>query len=63
VGLDELAWTVDSIDSLSFGTLQILEQAFLHQHLWKARKILALLLCFLEPLCLCVHHKIHYEFP
>jgi hypothetical protein len=29
----QLAWTVDSADSVSFGMLQIPEQASLHQHL------------------------------
>jgi hypothetical protein len=62
VKLDEQAWTVESADSLSFGMLHILAQASLHQYLWKARKILASLLCLLKLLCLCVQHKIHYGF-
>jgi hypothetical protein len=56
--LDELAWMASFVDSLFFDMLHILEQASLH-----TSKILALLLCLLELLCLCVHHRIHYGFP
>jgi hypothetical protein len=54
VELDELAWMVDSADSLSFGTLHILEQASLHQHFIEGQKnpcFIALLARSLMPMC------------
>jgi hypothetical protein len=57
VELDELAWMVSSADLLFFGKLRIPEPASLHQGLWKAKRIPALLSCPLVLLCLCVHHR------
>jgi hypothetical protein len=60
--LSVLAYMASFADSLFSGMLHILEQVSSHQCLWKANKILVLLLCLLELLCLCVHHGINYGF-
>jgi hypothetical protein len=63
VELDALAWMVSFADSRFFDMLHIPELISLHLCLWLASRILALLLCLLEPLCLCVHRRIHYGSP
>jgi hypothetical protein len=54
---DELAWVASFADLLFSDILHIPKLASLRQHLSKARKILALLPCLLELLCLCLHQK------
>jgi hypothetical protein len=61
--LDELAWMASFVDSLFSGMLHIPELASLHQRLWMVSRILALSPCLLEPLCLCVRHRIRYVSP
>jgi hypothetical protein len=62
VELDELAYMVSFVDSLFFDRLQIREPTSLRQHLWRAKRIPALLLCPLVLLCQCVHHRTRCEF-
>jgi hypothetical protein len=63
VELDELTWKVSFVDSLFSDMLHIPELVFSHQCLWWASRTLALLPFLLELLCLCVHRRIHCEFP